>query len=333
VPGSVSGIIRATSSGPGISEVADFTGSASRSADPIPYSGTAPFGACHLQCVANLLAWQNITDAETVLCPTWGFSWSGRMVLKGSGRWVKIIRESYQIDLEEKFYRDFSTAHAAMEESIDQGYPVAATVDAWHLPSPFTGVEHIAHCVLVVASEADHVWIIDPMNRPWPVRYAIPDWERIRSAACTDRFRTFLVTSRPRRMPGTRCLIHRLREDIRASQAADRQCLQGFLAHCEDGGDGPPDVSLVAAERLYLSKLLRRSAQDMPGLTRVADDVLSLARRWYFAHSIGRERAGDSGPSGRAVRLLRELADRELATIERATELLEVAPGRGGEGG
>jgi hypothetical protein len=287
----------------------------------------APFGSCHLQCVANLLAWQDVDSAASGLCPTWGFSWPGGMVLKGSGRWVAAARAAYRIDLEERCYRSFPAARAAEQDAVGRGYPVAATVDAWYVPSPYEGNEHIAHCVLLVGNAPDQVWVVDPMNRPYPVRYPTAEWERMRSAACTGGCRTFLVTSGPRRTPGSTDLIGRLRDDIRAHRARDRRQLEAFLAFRASGDDVPHDVSEVAAERLYLAKLVKRAARDMPGLARLADDLMSLARRWYLAHSLARESAGASEPRGRQLRLLCALADRERAAVERAAALLDALPG------
>lgn len=290
----------------------------------VPYSGEAPFGSCQLQCVANLLAWQGVSAADEGLCPTWGFSWPGGTVLKGSGRWPGVIRAAYEIDLEERCFSGFPEACHAEADSVRRGYPVASTVDAWHVPSPFTGIEHIAHCVLVVASTADHVWIVDPMNRPSPVRYARADWQRMRSAACVPGFRTFLVSSGPRRRPASADLIRWLRRDIQAGQAGDRRQLEAFLACCR--GDGhPPDVSEVAAERLYLAKLVRRAARTMPALARLADELVSLTRRWYLAHTLARESATDPRQLARQVCLLEDLAERERVAVDYATTCLETA--------
>jgi hypothetical protein len=280
----------------------------------LKYAGNAPFGSCHLQCVANLLAWQRVADAAAGMCPTWGFSWSGGLALQGSNRWLAAVRSLYQIDIAQRHFRHFAEACAAERDSIARGYPTAATVDAWYLPSPYQHTEHIAHCVLVVRSDVKNVWIVDPMNRPEPASYGIRQWQEMRSADCADGMRTFFLTSGPRRKPEGTELIGFLRDDIRAHQLQDRQQCDAFLAFCERTGDGPLDVSEVAAERTYLGRLARRAARDAPSLDRVADGFVSLARRWYLAHSIGRE-AGN-GIAARQARLAAELADRELEARE-----------------
>jgi hypothetical protein len=293
----------------------------------VPYSGEAPFGSCHLQCVANMLAWQGVSSAEACLCPTWGFSWPGGMVLEGSGRWTNAIRSVYGIELEERYFDSFSEARAAEEESVKQGYPVASIVDAWHVPSPFKGIEHIAHCVIVVASAAGHIWIVDPMNCPKPVRYTLADWENMRSAACTSGHRTFLVTSDPRRRADSADLVRWLRSDIQVNHAGDCRQLDAFLAFCHDNHPGPPDVSEVAAERLYLARLLKRAARSIPGLAGLADELLSLARRWYLSHSLARESADNPRQLARQIRLLNGLASRDRIAAEQARALLEGASG------
>jgi hypothetical protein len=280
------------------------------------YSGSAPFGSCHLQCVANLLAWQQVADAAAALCPTWGFSWPGGRALHGSDRWVAAAQALHRIDISERHFPNFAAAHAAERESTAMGYPVAATVDAWYLPSPYQRNEHIAHCVIVTNSSAGDVWIIDPMNRPEPTRYSLREWEEMRSAACTGNLRSIFLTSGPRRRPTGTELVRFLGGDIRTHQSQDHQQCAAFLAPGGRTGSGPLDVSEVAAERLYLAKLVKRAARDAPGLACVADRLVSLSRRWYLAHSLGREAAGQDEVLERQVRLLRELADRE-ATARR----------------
>jgi hypothetical protein len=293
----------------------------------LKYAGNAPFGSCYLQCVANLLAWQQVTDAAAAMCPTWGFCWPGGHALRGSNRWLAAVRSLYQIDIAQLHFRHFAEACAAERDSIARGYPAAATVDAWYLPSPYEHREHIAHCVLVVRSDGKNVWILDPMNKPEPASYGIRKWQEMRSADCADGMQTFFLTSGPRREPGGTELIRFLRHDIRAHQLADRQQCDAFLAFCERAGGSPLDVSEVAAERMYLGKLVRRAARDAPGLARVADGFVSLARRWYLAHSIGREAGGDNGIAARQARLVRELADREREAREQYGAVIDAVSG------
>lgn len=298
--------------------------------EPVRYDGKAPFGSCHLQCVANLLAWRGIDNPDATMCTAWGFSWPGGTGLRGSGRWLDGLRKAYSLDIAERRYQSFAQAHSAEQDSLAAGYPVAAAVDAWFIPSPFEKSEHIAHCVLLVGTAGEDVWITDPMNRPVPARYSIVEWKDMRSSVHTDGFRTFFVRSSPRARPSLSCLLRRLAGDVRSHQDSDDQVLADFLEFCAGGHGGVIDVSEVAAERLYLAKLLRHASAEIPALAPAADRLLALARRWYLAHSIARESAAAQrpGPRSRDVRLLRELGTREAEDRQRLAALLAASSGR-----
>jgi hypothetical protein len=236
------------------------------------------------------------------------------MALRGSGRWLHGLRAAYSIDVAERHFRAFEQAHSAERESVLAGSPVAASVDAWFIPSPYERREHIAHCVIVTEISAREVWAADPMNHPEPTAYSIQEWAEMRAAPATGGLRTFFVASAPRVRPSVSALLGQLRDDISAHQDADESALAAYLDFCGRQDGGVIDVSEVAAERLYLAKFLKHASGKVPALVPAADRLLALARRWYLAHSVARESAGTRpghGSRAREVRLLRELADRE----------------------
>lgn len=283
------------------------------------HTGTAPFGSCYHQCVANLAAFKGLEHPSETLCVTWGFSWSGGHVLDGSGRWVTAAARLHRMDLTEAVFPGRAEAEAAERASLAAGHPVAAAVDAFDLPSPFQGEEHIAHCVLLLAHDGNQVWISDPMNRPEATAYPVARWDAMRSAPVTAGHRTFLLTSSPRHRPTPGELATAVSEDARAHRAADQAALRSYLAAREAEPAGLFDVAGVAAERLHLSRLFTHLAAGHPAAAEAAEGFVSLARRWYLLHTLSRE-AGPDGPGRtRLLRMLDGLADREArfgATVD-----------------
>ncbi|MZF89099.1 BtrH N-terminal domain-containing protein [Streptomyces sp. SID5643] len=293
---------------------------------PAPrYTGEAPFGSCYQQSVANLLAWRGLADAADSIGIGWGFSWESGEFLEGSGRWLSAIRTVYATDLEDL---RFGTADDALEferESIATGHPLAAAVDSYFIPSPFQKHHHITHCVLVTGADAAGVQVVDPMNNPTPTWYGTEDWIEMRSAPCAQRARTFRVRSGPDGRPGPLRLAHALADDLRGGQDSDPATLAAYLTACEEGAvAGTPDVSGVAAERLYLARFLKALAAHLPALHPVAEAVSALERRWYLAHTLAIEPGGF--PRERHLRLIRDLGERELEQRQRAIALLEALP-------
>nr|WP_240981422.1 MULTISPECIES: BtrH N-terminal domain-containing protein [unclassified Streptomyces] len=280
-------------------------------------TGTAPFGSCYQQAAANLAAWKGLGDAAETLCTTWGFSWDGGPVLDGSGRWSAAAAAVHRMDLADRTYDSWAAAEDAERASLAGGHPVAAAVDAFHLPSPYEGREHLAHCVLLLAHDGDRVWISDPMNRPEPTAYPAGAWRRMRSAEAAGSYRTLLLTSGPRHRATALELATAVREDARAHRSADRAAFEGYLAAREaEAAEGAEalDVGGVAAERLYLGGLFKRLAGH-PGAgeeaAAVAEGFTSLSRRWYLLHTLSRESGGSATGRARLLRMLADLGDRE----------------------
>ncbi len=268
-------------------------------AQALEYVGTAPYGSCYSQCVANLAAWSGLPDAASVMHLTWGFSWLGGDELDGSNRWQAAARLAHGLDIVDESFGTASEARAA-----ERNVPVAAAVDAYYLPSPYLNVEHIGHCVILIASDADHVTVLDPMYQPRPARHSRDQWDRMRSAA---GYRTFRIASGPSRAARRGVLIDTVRADLRAHWQSDLAVAEKYLAVRQELLPALPDVAGVAAERLYLSKLFRHLGLEL------SEEMLAIMRRWYLAHAMFRE-AGLA--RDRDLRLLRELAEREAAMAD-----------------
>jgi hypothetical protein len=292
---------------------------------PAPrYVGTALFGSCYWQCVANLLDWQGVPDAASSMGLTWGFSWRGGRALEGSGRWGKAVETVHRAGLEERRFDTYSNAAEYERVSLSSGIPLATAVDSFYLPSPFTGKEHITHCVIVVDMDDHGVRIVDPMNLPVPTPYVMTDWVRMRRADHAQGFRVFSTHSKRVRRAGDSALVRALLNDMQTYHLQDTAALADYLEALRAGGvTDIPDVSEVAAERLYLSFLLKRVVSSFPHLASLAESVASLERRWYMAHALAREsRGGSPVPRGRHIRLISDLGARDIEQREHAITLL-----------
>ncbi|MEV6198884.1 BtrH N-terminal domain-containing protein [Streptomyces sp. NPDC051771] len=291
-------------------------------------TGTAPFGSCYQQAAANLASWKGLDHAAESLCTTWGFFWGGGPVLDGSGRWSAAAAAVHRMDLADRTFGSWDAAEDAARASLDAGHPVAAAVDAFHLPSPYEDREHIAHCVLLLAHEGDRVWISDPMNRPEPTAYSAEAWRRMRSAEAAGSYRTLLLTSGPRHPATPLELATAVREDARSHRSADRAAFEGYLAAREAEAADPAevlDVSGVAAERLYLGQLFKRLAGEAGSgeeAAAVAEGFTSLSRRWYLLHTLSRESGGSATGRARLLRMLADLGDRETRLTEAVDALV-----------
>ncbi|MBC2877344.1 MULTISPECIES: BtrH N-terminal domain-containing protein [Streptomyces] len=280
--------------------------------DLIPaHTGTTPFGTCYQQCVANLAAWYGLPDAEDVLVTTWGFGWDGGSVLRDGDRWVTAAARLYGLPLRERRFGSYEELRALEKAELAAGRPLAAAVDAYWLPSEYEGVEHLAHCVLLTGRDADGVTIVDPMNRPEPVRYPEERWRTLRSADAADGFRTFLLSGGPTRKPSAHDLARAVSEDRRTHHERDTAALAAYIEACDAAEAGTLDVSGAAAERHFLGRLLRHLADELPQLEPVAVEAASLTRRWYLVHTLSRESGGSPEGRRRLVRMLRDLQGRE----------------------
>ncbi len=304
------------------------------------YTGLALYGSCYQQCVINLLEWQGLPDAEAKVGLSWGYSWpaaSADPALEGSGRWLATVGAVFGVELSDRRFDSVDEAIEYERALLAEGCPVASTVDAYLLPSPFQGVRHITHCVLPVAMAAAWVSIVDPMNNPEPTSYPLTDWRAMRAADCAQDARVFAVRSAPTRPDGEK-LLHALAEEFAGTIEQDEAVLDGYLTAWDTGLlTGIPDVSGVAAERRYLAKTLTALAQRWPALESTARAADGLEARWYLAHTLAVEaQQATAGPddqavSERHVRLIRDLGRRDLDQRQAAAAVLSELAATAGE--
>jgi hypothetical protein len=290
-------------------------------------SGVAPYGSCYLQAVSNLIAFAGVAAAAQRMCPSWGFGEPTGGVLPGAGRWPDLVNDVFGTALIEQHPQDHDDAAAVEGRALETGTPVAAVVDAFHIPSPVTGNTHFAHCVLLIGTDPRGVTVIDPMNRPEPTRYNRAEWSRMRSAACVDRFRMFTCPGSARRYPSPHELFRIVVADSITHSVADGNRVTDYLSHAGAAQVLTIDVAGVAAERAYLADLLTDIARQRPGLRDAADSVASLARRWYLLHTMGIARPDARGPQlERLLSMLRTTVAMDLRARSRITYQHQTTP-------
>jgi hypothetical protein len=282
---------------------------------------SAPYGSCHLQAVSNLLAFSGVAHAPERIGLAFGLTRVGDGVLTGGDRWITLVRNAFGVDLTERHARDAAAAARKEKDALAAGAPVAAMVDSFHLPSPYTGREHLAHCVLLVARDDTTVTVIDPMNQPEQTRHPVGAWVTLRSAACVDRYRMFTCPGSARRRPSTGELLRILRTDITEHRSDDAGELADFIAWAHRTTPLTFDVAGVAAERTYLAALLGQLASRHPHLRDAADAASSLGRRWYLLHSLGLAQPDATGTQrDRLLALLRLTADADTRSAAMLTD-------------
>lgn len=284
----------------------------------LKYTGEAPYGSCYQQCLANLLAWRGLPGAESVLTLSWGaqaYPDTGR--LAGSPRFLQAANRTHDVGLTAHRFADFVAAFDAESAALGDG-PVAAAVDAFYLRSPYEGIEHLAHCVLLVSANPNGVVIIDPMNQPIPVAYSVDQWRDMRSGSAAENFLLFTARSRTPAKATAADVLSAWAADVREN-AADLDEIALYAKVIAESGL-LADVSGLAAERMYLTKLARYLTATYPELEPIAAGFASLTRRWYLVHTLARE---SGRTDARVVRMVRDLIDREKQQLDLTLTTLE----------
>lgn len=282
------------------------------------FTGFAPIATCHWQSLGNIIAAYGVPEGWRRLGLSWGARWPGGGVLLGGGRWRCLLEELFGITVE-VHTPDSAEAADRLEAALAAaGHAFVAEVDAFHLPSPYQGSQHVVHTVVVTDRGPDRVVVLDTTNNPEPVELPVDEYRRMRGSPCAGRIEPYLLYLP--RLTGDRALhgpsvATAVRADLARHGHADLASLDGFVDWAA-GADEPLSVCRVAAERHQAALLHDLLAElGVPGSAEVATRLRSLAEDWYLIHMLTEHpSAGQPRHRERLLRLLRRLAvvEREL---------------------
>ncbi|MEV0135520.1 hypothetical protein AB0H83_44605 [Dactylosporangium sp. NPDC050688] len=287
------------------------------------YTGFAPIASCHWQGLANILACHPVAEPLRWLGASWGARWHGDGILYGGGRWARQLHTITGIDVVQHTAPDGPAAAALELDLTRRGTPFVAEVDAFHLPSPYQGREHVVHTVIVTDRGAEHATIVDSTNNPRPVRLTIDAYQQMRSSPCEGRTEPFKLYApsgaRTARQPTAAVVLDAVVTDLTTHAAADLAAIRAFTdAH--ETGSTPVNVCRPAAERFQAALLFDWLAEhDQPGAAGTARTLRELSDAWYLVHMLTTHPASTTARHRRRVtRLLHDAGygeERLLSTL------------------
>lgn len=295
--------------------LSDAAGSAmERLRTGLTYSGETQYGSCVQQAVCNVLEAQGLLGAAALIGISWGFGHRPGDVRLGAGdRWLPAVARLSGLDLVRLRPGGAAQAAAAEQEALNAGTPVVTLVDSFDIESPHRGVRHLMHAFIVVGWDDTGVTVLDPMNRPRPQELDPAAYLRTRGSTVADGFGMIVPRGAVERRYAAPQAVGDLHADLVTHRDADLAHLDTFIAAVESG-EIAPDVADVAAERTYAQRLVAAAARTHPTLEPVAASLDSLARRWYFAHTIG---IAETAPGvQRMAKILRDLREREIRVMD-----------------
>jgi len=285
------------------------------------YTGFTPIASCHWQSLSNILAARGLADANRSLCPTWGFRWTGDGVLFGGGRWPELVRQLFGIRIEEHTFADPGAAER-FERSLGRaGLPFVAEIDAYYVPSPYHGVEHVVHTVVVTHRDAESAVILDTTNHPTPSTVPIGRYRQLRGTPCVGRldpYRLYLPVPGTPAQPTADEILTAVRDDLTGHGAAGLDAFARFMDWYA-GSAEVISVTRAAAERFAAAGLFELLAErGCAPAAEAAAGLRELSDAWYTVHLLTvHPRAGDSRHRQRVLRLMRQLADAERRFLDR----------------
>ncbi|MDX3099605.1 phosphopantetheine-binding protein [Nonomuraea angiospora] len=289
----------------------------------LTYTGDAQFGSCVQQAACNVLEAQGLVGAANLIGLSWGFTYkAGADRLRGADRWLPAVARLSGLDVSRSRFESTETAFEAEQTALKDGAPVVAAVDSFDITSPYQGRTHLMHALILVEWGAEDVTVQDPMNRPRPTRMALETYRRTRASAVVPDFDMIVFRGSVERPYSAVDGLVTLHEDALSHRESGLADLDLFILATEED-QVRPDVADVAAERMYAHHLMATAAQGRPELAPLAAGMDVLARRWYFAHTIG---IADGVPSSRRMaKILRDLREREVRLLDDLDDTLRAA--------
>lgn len=285
----------------------------------VRYTGFAPIATCHWQSLANILAEQGLENADRSLCVSWGFRDEGT-VLFGGGRWPDMLKRLHGIEVRDLSFADDAEGDAFELAFAKEGRAFVAEIDAFYVPSPYRGNEHVVHTVIVVDRTDQGATILDTTNNPVPVRIGLPEYRTLRGSPCAGRLdprRLYAAWGTPDRRPRPIDVADAVRQDIRQHADKDLEHLKAFIQRFEASHERI-NVCRAAAERHGASRLFALLAErGVAGAAEVRDRLRGLADEWYLVHMLSEHsRADEQRQRHRLSRKLRGLLAAEAQVYD-----------------
>ncbi|MFI9804246.1 phosphopantetheine-binding protein [Streptomyces sp. NPDC052301] len=301
----------------------DGDGLVARLCAGLSHTGTTLYGSCVQQAVSNVLEAQGLRGAADLLGMSWGFGYrSGDVRLRAGERWPAAVARLSGLVITRLRPGSAQAAADAEHAALADGVPAVVAVDSYDIASPYQGTTHLMHALILVARDADGVTVLDPMNQPAPTRLPLEVYQRSRSSSVVAGHDLIVSRGSVDRACSPLEAVGELYADATAHREAGLEEFDRFVLDVE-AGRVAPDVADVAAERSYAQRLVAAAAAERPELRSLADAMDSLARRWYFAHTVGMESGEDGGR--RMPKILRALRNREVQMLDEFDETVRAA--------
>ncbi|MGV9284485.1 phosphopantetheine-binding protein [Streptomyces sp. NPDC003730] len=280
----------------------------------LAHTGTAQFGSCIQQAVCNVLTAQGLEHAPDRIGVSWGFQYvPGADRLRSGERWLAGVARLSALRIQRQRFDSATAAFAAEQSALEAGSPVVVAVDSYDIASPHLGRTHLMHAIILVEWGQESVTVLDPMNEPRPSLLSLDTYRRTRASAVARDFELITFGGTPEHGYSATEALAALHTDAMTHRETGLADLEAFIRAVESG-QAVPDVADVAAERTYAQKVIAAAAREIPGLESIAAKTDALARRWYFAHTMGMEADGQSAQ--RMVKVLRDLGERERRLLD-----------------
>ncbi|WP_424888963.1 phosphopantetheine-binding protein [Streptomyces sp. XH2] len=289
----------------------------------LSYTGTTEYGSCIQQATTNVLEAQGLRGAADLIGTSWGFGYqAGDVRLRAGERWLPAAARLSGLDITRLRPGSAEAASDLEQAALADGVPAVVAVDSYDIPSPYQGTTHLMHALILVGADADTVTVLDPMNRPEPARMNRAAYRHSRGSAVVAGYDLIVSRGSVDRPVSAVDAVGELYADAVARHEADLDEFDRFIRDVE-AGRVAPDVADVAAERTYAHRLLAAAGRERPELKTSAAAMDTLARRWYFAHTIAME--GGAGASGRMPKILRALREREIQVLDEFADTVRAA--------
>jgi len=285
----------------------------------LPHTGFVPIAACHWQSIANVLAAHGFAEPLRRLGLSWGIRWEWDGILFGGGRWRSLLAQLFGVTVRHLAPAEPADARSLELACLARGRPFVAEIDAYYVPSPYQGREHVVHTVIVAGQDDEEAAIIDAMNNPLLETVPLDVYRTMRTHACAGRTEPNLLyvpSVGPYAEPSPEEVAGAVRADVARHADGDLAQLRAFVEHAA-GSPTPVSVSRVAAERHQAAMLFELLGESgIAGAVELAGELRTLSDEWYMVHMLtSHDRAQEPRHRRRILRLLDRLIEAETRVV------------------